>query len=548
MENDHLLHLTRALADLSDSQPDGASSAAEKAPTLEEWCDGLESRLLAAGGARAREAVRDDDAAATASLAQDAADALVASILAAVPASLDLDLDLRAPRGRAREEDAAPAGGDPRRLAGALRAAGLFLRWAAAASSPPGRAAAPVAALRSAGMVRLYATLLDDADGGVDDAAAREGDLPAAPLAPPDVARCASICLFRATYGSDAAATAAREAFVASPDGCARLARALRRGGQPVARLFSVVRNVHHLASACPAAIPKMEDALLRSSPTVAGGGEGDGDGAPRPCLSEVLIATLAWAFRSDPPFPGDAATDRRADLVSEILRALYALDHSGSGPSGRTSRRPSEDAMTQIGTLLCDILRASSADERVYRAKLDAVTLLLDAPKQYAGFLAQNGGIPPLVDLLSYQTSLVLVERTASSKEDAAEVLPILLALRRLAASHHAALDRIKDGVFPPAAEDAFEDRAAAELDKGKTQGTVRAKNMAPLDAPPGTLRRRLVDLMTHLDPGVKRGACELLWELSDRDSTRFVLRTGFGNAVHFLGIRGCVDMPAGV
>ena len=70
----------------------------------------------------------------------------------------------------------------------------------------------------------------------------------------------------------------------------------------------------------------------------------------------------------------------------------------------------------------------------------------------------------------------------------------------------------------------------------------------MAPLDAPPGTLRRRLVDLMTHLDPGVKRGACELLWELSDRESTRFVLRTGFGNAVHFLGIRGCVDMPAGV
>ena len=99
------------------------------------------------------------------------------------------------------------------------------------------------------------------------------------------------------------------------------------------------------------------------------------------------------------------------------------------------------------------------------------------------------------------------------------------------------------------PAAGDAFEDLAAAELGKGTTtEGTaLRAKNMAPLDAPPGTLRRRLVDLMTHLDPGVKRGACELLWELSDRESTRFVLRTGFGNAVHFLGIRGCVDMPAG-
>ena len=105
-----------------------------------------------------------------------------------------------------------------------------------------------------------------------------------------------------------------------------------------------------------------------------------------------------------------------------------------------------------------------------------------------------------------------------------------------------------MKGEVFPPDSEEAFEEKAMAEIAKGKSEGKANAKNMAPLDAPKGTLRWKLVRLMTWTDSNVKRSACELLWVLCDGDSTQFVLRTGFGNAIHFLGIRGCVNLPAGV
>ena len=125
---------------------------------------------------------------------------------------------------------------------------------------------------------------------------------------------------------------------------------------------------------------------------------------------------------------------------------------------------------------------------------------------------------------------------------------MPILLLLLKLAQSNQAALKIVKDQVFPPFGEEAFEQMLTNKISKGETEGNVQAKNMAPLDAPKGTLRWRLIRLMTWLDSNVKRSACELLWILCDGDSTQFVLRTGFGNAIHFLGIRGCVNLPAGV
>ena len=275
--------------------------------------------------------------------------------------------------------------------------------------------------------------------------------------------------------------------------------------------------------------------------------------------LSEVLITTLAWAYRgvdeSDhPPFPG-VQSDRRSDLVLEILRALYVLG-STTTTNHRRHNKPSHTTMTQIGIILCELLQLSSADERVYNIKLAVVALLLNAPKEYGTYLVNNGGggsIEALVDILSYQTSLVVVERTTtSSSEDAAAVVPILLVLLNLVQSNKIALDIIKKKVFPPGNdEEIFQQLATAEISKGQTTegGKVNAKNMAPLNAPKGTLRWKLIRLMTWTtESNIKRSACELLYALCDEDSTQFVLRTGFGNAVHFLGIRGQVNLPAGV
>jgi hypothetical protein len=414
-----------------------------------------------------------------------------------------------------------------RPLAALLRATGLFMRWAAGPPPPPSSSSLSsstpslIGRLRSRGMLSLYAGLLD-AD---------------VPDAGPDVPRFASACIFRATYGDDAGTASARGAFVDSADGCARLARALlRRGGdhQPVSRLFSVVRNVHHLMASCPASIPRME----RSIESLAGAA---GDDGGRGGLPGALVATMARACRCGPPLPEADPGDRRPDLVLEVLRALYAFCANGrSAPSGV--------ATAQIGIMLCELLRYPSADGRLYEIKLAVVSLLLNAPREYGGYLLNNGGVEPLIEIMERQTLLVVVERTGSSADDAAAVVPILLVMMRLVQSDESVSKVVKDAVFPPDSEIAFGRKAEAEIGKGRSEGKVDAKNMAPLDAPSGTLRWRLIRLMTWRESNVKRSACELLWALCGGNSTQFVLRTGFGNAIYFLGIKGCVKLPASV
>ena len=175
-------------------------------------------------------------------------------------------------------------------------------------------------------------------------------------------------------------------------------------------------------------------------------------------------------------------------------------------------------------------------------------VALLLDAPTEYNDYLVNNDGVQRLIDILAYQASVVVIEKTNSSADDASAIVPILLALLRLVQSNEAALTVVKEAVFPPDDEGDFQQKASAEIAKGKSEGKVNAKNMAPLDAPRGTLRWKLIRLMTWTETTVKRSACELLWALCDGDSTQFVLRTGFGNAIHFLGIKGCVSLPPSV
>lgn len=533
---DHIAkRLLTVLPPSSTSAASAASSnevppSSEKIKNLEKWSDDLECQLLTGV-----QKFREEDPTIISSTLNEAADKLHRSILAEVaPSFLVGGWDDDAAANKATLAAAASLSDDPSRmesvdlwlLASLLRATGLFMRWNAqvlqspftSISSPLELTKNQMSRLKFQSMILLYAKLLDS-----EIALPRE----------PDVPRFASICLFRATYGDDVQTTTARRLFVNSLDGCVYLMKALLKGDQPVPRLFSVVRNVHHLISSCPTeSIPKMEKAL--ESIAI--------DHQKQHGLSEVLVATLAWAFRSEPPFPG-AKSDRRCDLVLELLRALYALDAGNPSKS-----RPSDETMTQIGIILCQLLQFPNADERIYQIKLAVVALLLNAPKEYSDYLVNNGGIKPLVDIMVYQTSLVVVERTGSSVEDAAAVVPILLVLLKLAKSNASALNIVKGEVFPPDSEEAFEEKAMAEIAKGKSEGKANAKNMAPLDAPKGTLRWKLVRLMTWTDSNVKRSACELLWVLCDGDSTQFVLRTGFGNAIHFLGIRGCVNLPAGV
>ena len=540
-----LLSAITSLAGTSSSSSVDTNTVSD----LEKWCDDLECQLLtgvqkftlADGCSTTKKEVVISTAS---SLKRKAANTLHTSILSVVVPSTNSissswnDDDEEANNATLEAVTSFNTAADDyhddmnlHHLASLLRSTGLYMRWVASSSENNNNNI--MTRLKCKGMLLLYAKLLD-MDMIVNT---EEESTPVTSY--PDVPRYASICLFRATYGNDILTTTARTQFVTELDGCSYLMKALIKGNQPVSRLFSVVRNVHHLISAYPQSISKMERALETLTVEQNAGEKTYG-------LSEVLIATLAWAYRStdsEVPFPGVAQSDRRSDLVLEILRALYVL-----GSSNPSNRLPSDDTMTQVGIILCELLQFSSGDERVYQIKLAVVALLLNAPKEYTQYLVNNGGIQQLVDILSYQTSLVVVERTGSSSEDAAAVVPILLVLLKLVQSNESALAIVKNEVFPPDAEEVFQAKATAEIAKGETEGKVNAKNMAPLDAPRGTLRWKLIRLMTWTESNVKRSACELLYALCDNDSTQFVLRTGFGNAIHFLGIRGHVNLPAGV
>eukprot|EP00957_Ditylum_brightwellii_P078008 5929126-Ditylum_brightwellii.AAC.1 len=70
----------------------------------------------------------------------------------------------------------------------------------------------------------------------------------------------------------------------------------------------------------------------------------------------------------------------------------------------------------------------------------------------------------------------------------------------------------------------------------------------MSPIDNPSKrTLRYKVIKLMTWSESNIKRLSAELMWILCNSDPTEFILRTGFGNAVHMLGMRGFVNIPEG-
>ncbi|KAK1748307.1 synembryn [Skeletonema marinoi] len=502
--------------------------------SLKEWNNDLEQEMLSGGGSQF--VTTNDDSSEQFSALNSAADRLHTSLLAVVsPGYVGNGDDSNEVADEVANEIQIDVNNqNVSFLSEILRAAGLFMRWygqclQSSLESVSNSAANPTARLKSKGMLLLYCKLLDDATLQSSNEC-------------PDIPRFASVCIFRATYGNDVVTASARKSFVHSIDGCTYLMRTLLKGDQPVPRIFSVVRNVHHLISAAPESIPKMEKTLEALTAEEFSVETEDGNDKKKYGLLEVLVATLAWALRSDPPFPGDPA-DRRSDLALEILRSLFAMD------AGKPSMPlPSNDTMTQIGMMLSEILRLSNADVRVYQCKLAVVTLLLNAPGEYSGYLASHDGIKPLVNIMAYQLSTVVVERTANSAEDAAAVVPILLVLRKLCQSNSAVLQMVKNEVFPPELEDRFAEKGAAEMAKMQSDGQSKAKNMAPLDAPRGTVRWKLIRLMTWIDSSVKRSACELLWTLCHEDATEFVLRTGFGNAVYFLGNKGLVNMPAGV
>jgi hypothetical protein len=300
------------------------------------------------------------------------------------------------------------------------------------------------------------------------------------------------------------------------------LLRVLLINNNPVV-LVSLIRIIHNLLASLPGTIKRVEEARIQcidsKAPWTA---RFDGTEVN---LQNILTSILMWSLQATPAFPGDA-TDRRADLVLEILRVLYIL---------RAGRHILDNET--MAQLMAYFLMLPNGLDRAYSSKLAAISLLMDTPAEYSEQLVEQKRVLPLLAVLDSQVSQV-VDSSEVGNAAAAALVPILSVLNKFSIHSQAFRNKVKKHVFPPEAEEHFSFlRAEAEL-KPK-------RNMNPLDAPNDTIRGKLIKLMTWTEGHVKRTASELLWTICDENEKEFISRVGMGNALPLLSSKGLFHLP---
>ena len=129
----------------------------------------------------------------------------------------------------------------------------------------------------------------------------------------------------------------------------------------------------------------------------------------------------------------------------------------------------------------------------------------------------------------------------------------PFQVLLNKISTANDACCESIKHYIFPDpyipsssasTARSSYTG-AKAELvtDRGGCGGALTHNNkMDPPAAPPSSVRYMLLKLMTSFDTHLKRSVAELLFVLCEQCVDEFVARTGYGNAVALLQLKGLV------
>ena len=310
-----------------------------------------------------------------------------------------------------------------------------------------------------------------------------------------------------------------------------------------------------------------------------------------------LFLHMMHWSITSRyPPFPGPL-DDKRAELVEELLSTLYAIrigrqwfrmepstDNINANTNNTTNEsdnqnNDSEKTTTAILPLQTQVVLAllklpstvitnnshkttgTTTDLRSYRCQLSTVSFLMDADPSFATVLWDHSAIPSLLQILDRQVSLV-VDETRVDDSATAELVPILAVLSKLCHANSGILQQVKEFCFPADAEPDFQEkvhqlRMAPDIKNPgnarnsdnmnnnssnlkTTPSTPKLNKMNPLNAPKGTLRWKLIRLMTWTEGHVKRFSSEFLWILCHGDPNEFVWRTGLGNAMPTLSLKG--------
>lgn len=372
-----------------------------------------------------------------------------------------------------------------------------------------------------------------------------------------DIARQTCTVLFHSIYSQapEPCCKKALKAFISPLDGIDTIAKLLvisPESGCSINVTLGLVKIVHNIVSCISGIMEDFDKSLKRYANEAIVMEDGQIDYNVN--LFTILIVTLSWALRAEPSIASPVLdpVDRRADLIIEILRVIFALKSTTPKQVIDRIEKENHAIMTQLGIILVDLLKLSNRIQRCHDCKLASLLLLMNAPKEYGRFLVVNRCIQELLSILFLQVNNIVIENAGEvqSEQNGAAALPILIVLNELAANNEDIRQEVKDYIFPPSEEQRF--LAKVEAYKQEVLDTPEKKrgakkNMQPLDAPVGSIRWKIIKLMTYTESNVKRCASELLWTVCRKDPNEFVLRCGFGNSVHMLGIKGLYKIPKG-
>jgi hypothetical protein len=301
---------------------------------------------------------------------------------------------------------------------------------------------------------------------------------------------------------------------------------------------LSLVRNVHNILATYPSAKAAVEATTI-------------------PCTYlNVLLDLLETVTHATMSAPTDSLNqqqqEQQDELTLEILRTFYALG------VGRHLAAPIED--DRLARCLLELLIVDSnvptpavAEKSVAAVgnvdiPLATVSVLMDASPTFSEYIVALDAVQLVLSLLERQVTQI-IETSLVDHRGAAACLPCLVVVHRFCQANLAFRKATKEAVFPVADEANFQRLVKAKQQEIKTErdsgATTGAKNMKPIDAPVGTLRYKMIQLLTWPEGHVKRFAGEILWTLCGSEAAEFVFRVGMGNGMPFLGAKGMVEMP---
>jgi hypothetical protein len=334
------------------------------------------------------------------------------------------------------------------------------------------------------------------------------------------LAQHASQLLFYASYnpvsGSNEGLVQSYDQLLEEDQIMSQLLDCLVRSFKDIALALSIVRNVHNIV----VSFPRGMEYTLAAQSLLEGPPEWPEQTAVT--FSYFLPYLALRALDADDP----TGNNKRAELIVEILRVAYVL---------RLGKQVEIDG--RFAQLIAKLLRLEVTTPQCEECRREAIPLLMDATAEaVALFLESQNLLNSLYTILEHQVTQV-VEQTLVQDSAAAALTPILVVLHKVATHHAGIRQQLKSHIFP---DDSFQKKKRREI---KEHGKCR--NMKPLDAPVGSLRYKIIQLLTWPQSHIKRFTGELLWSLCDGDAQEFIARVGMGNAVVILGARGLVRLP---